>query len=51
MFDNLSKMILNAQRDAQTPEAHDPHRRRVITSPRATRRNSTTYQPIIRTFW
>ncbi len=51
MFDKLSKMILDAQSRSQSPEAHDPHRRGVITSPRATRRDGATYHPIIQTFW
>lgn len=54
MFDAFATMIFDRQRKAQnpnTPQVHDPHRRGVITSPRATRRDSATYEPIIRTFW
>ncbi len=52
MFNSLSKMILDAQQRNQHPaEAHDPHRRGAITSPRASRREGSTYEPIIRTFW
>lgn len=54
MFNAFATMIFNKQRDAQrsrTPQAHDPHRRGVITTPRATRRDGATYEPIIRNFW
>ncbi len=54
MFSSLSKMILDARKienDRMATEAHDPHRRGVITSPRATRRDGATVEPIIRNFW
>ncbi|MDA8746615.1 hypothetical protein N9M66_00200 [Litoreibacter sp.] len=54
MFNSLANMIFDAQRKNQSPnsaEAHDPHRRGVITCPRATRRDGASYVPIIRTFW
>ena len=54
MFNSLTKMIFAKQsneRCCDAPEAHDPHRRGVITAPGATRRDSATYEPIIRNFW
>lgn len=51
MFDTLSKMILDAQHDPTRPEAHDQHRRGVITSPRATRRAGVAHRPPVQTLW